>query len=136
MAQKHASSAMTAAANGRWGTICNLARSHRAHELFYSRAPLEVAVRLQTWSRALKALGLRWRSVQPATGSDEPATAGLGRYAGCTDLNDDTAVQTLGILFMEGEGEPAELAKLRRDLTALMRTHSPSKSHQTTEVCG
>jgi hypothetical protein len=107
----------------RWDTISNLARSHREHELFYSRAPLEVAVRMQTWSRALKALGVRWRSLQPATQADEPAAAGLRRYAGCTDLNDETAIQALGILFMEGEGEPAELAKLRRDLAALAEEH-------------
>ena len=109
--------------DGRWETIRNLARSHREHELFYSRAPLEVAVRLQAWSRVLKALGLRWRSLQPGRLMDGPAAEGLRRYAGCTDLNDETAVETLGILFMEGEGEPAELAKLKRDLSGLAEEH-------------
>ena len=109
--------------DGRWAIIRNLARSHREHELFYSRAPLELAVRLQAWSRALKALGLRWRSLHPTTDSDERVASGLRRYAGCTDLNEDTAVETLGILFMEGEGEPAELVKLKRDLLALADEH-------------
>lgn len=107
----------------RWETIGNLARSHREHELFYSRAPLEVAVRLQSWSRVLKALGLRWRSLPPGRPTDGPAVEGLRRYAGCTDLNDEIAVETLGIMFMEGEGEPAELAKLRRDLSGLAAEH-------------
>ena len=40
--------------------ILDLSHYHRAHESFYSRAPLEVAARLQTASRALKGLALRW----------------------------------------------------------------------------
>jgi hypothetical protein len=37
-------------------------------------------------------------------------------YAGADDLNDPAALQLDGVLFMEGEGEPAELSNLIRDL--------------------
>jgi hypothetical protein len=40
----------------------------------------------------------------------------LSPYAGADDLNDPAALQLEGVLFMEGEGEPAELANLIRDL--------------------
>ena len=38
------------------------------------------------------------------------------RFAGCEDLNEPAAIQADGVLFMEGEGEPVELARLKRDL--------------------
>jgi hypothetical protein len=40
----------------------------------------------------------------------------LNPYAGAEDLNDPAALQLEGVLFMEGEGEPAELTHLIRDL--------------------
>lgn len=105
-------------------TILNLSHTHRQHELFYSRAPLDVATRLQTASRALKALALRWQEhhVNEAPAESHKAD-GPGRYTGCEDLNDPIATETLGILFMEGEGEPAELRKLEADLEATADDH-------------
>lgn len=105
-------------------TILNLSRYHREHELFYSHAPLDVASRLQAVSRGLKALALRWQGLEP-TGPHPAAPAGgrSARYAGCEDLNDPVATQTLGILFMEGEGEPAELATLRDELAVTATEH-------------
>ena len=46
--------------------------------------------------------------------STTPAPA----YSGCEDLNDTTAIETSGVLFMEGAGEPAELIRLKEDLRA------------------
>jgi hypothetical protein len=42
--------------------------------------------------------------------------APLSPFAGADDLNDPAALQLDGVLFMEGEGEPAELTHLIRDL--------------------
>ncbi len=93
--------------------VLNLARFHREHEKFYAESPLHDAITLQRDSRALKALAERW---SVATPEGEPAPS---PFAGAPDLNDDRATETLGILFMEGEGEPAEIARLKADLGAL-----------------
>ena len=91
-------------------TMANLAGTHREHEKFYSVAPLEQAVELQRHARTLHALADRWTVMQP---SSQPA---LSPYQGADDLNDPAAVQLDGVLFMEGEGEPAEITKMKRDL--------------------
>jgi hypothetical protein len=46
-----------------------------------------------------------------------PAT--LFQAAGCEDLNDRAGVTTTGILFMEGEAEPVELAQMKQRLAGL-----------------
>lgn len=94
-------------------TVLNLSRYHREHEKFYGRAPLESAIALQRASQTLKTLADRWSGAEPAT-SPVP-----NPYAGCEDLNEPAAIQQDGVLFMEGEGKPAEIRRLERDLTAL-----------------
>lgn len=88
----------------------NLARYHREHEKFYARAPLEEAVALHRTSTALRALAERWSIVNP----DQPEAA--SPFSGAEDLNDERAIELAGILFMEGEGEPAEIARIKREL--------------------
>lgn len=90
----------------------NLSHFHREHEKFYAQEPLEQALVLQRISRVLKALADRWIAVMPEAGDDRV------RYIGCEDLNDRTAVELGGVLFMEGEGEPAEIGRLKRELVA------------------
>lgn len=90
--------------------ILNLSRFHREHEKYYAQAPLEDAVRLQRHARVLQALADRWSRVDPSTDT-APSP-----YAGCEDLNDPAALQLDGVLFMEGEGEPAEITRLEEDL--------------------
>jgi len=92
--------------------VLNLARFHREHEKHYAQVPLEDALALQRVSRTLSALAERWSGVQP--GSPAPG----GPFAGAEDLNDERAIETGGVLFMEGEGEPAEIAGMKRDLAA------------------
>jgi hypothetical protein len=92
--------------------VLNLSQYHREHEKFYAESPLHDAIALQQTSRALKALAERWSTAAPE-GHPSPSP-----FAGAPDLNDDRATETLGILFMEGEGEPAEIAKMKRDLSA------------------
>ena len=93
--------------------IANLAEFHREHEKYYSQAPLRQAVEVQAASRALKALAGRWSAVVPAA---HPAAS---PFAGAEDLNAPGLVAESGVLFMEGEGEPAEIKRLRRDLGTL-----------------
>ena len=83
--------------------IENLSRTHREHELYYSQAPLDDAAALQRISRTLKALAGHWRTATPLQ------VDGANRYAGCDDLNVQAAIEQLGVLFLEGEGEPAEI---------------------------
>jgi hypothetical protein len=90
--------------------IDNLSRFHREHEKFYSQAPLQQAREVQAASRALKALAAHWSEADP---SDHPAPNPM---AGAEDLNPPGLVGESGILFMEGEGEPAEIAQLKREI--------------------
>ncbi|MDC2948879.1 hypothetical protein [Streptomyces heilongjiangensis] len=93
--------------------IDNLATFHREHEKYYAQAPLRQAAELQARSRALKALADRWSDVE--AGERTSAVA----FAGADDLNAPGLVAESGILFMEGEGEPAELGRLRREVGVL-----------------
>lgn len=90
--------------------IENLGRFHREHEKFYSQAPLQQAREIQASSRALKALAAQWSEAEP---SEHPAP---NPYAGAEDLNPPGLAGESGILFLEGEGEPAEIAQLKRDI--------------------
>jgi hypothetical protein len=93
--------------------ILNLAHAHKEHERFYSSAPLETALRLQRHARTLQALGDRW------TKATSPTRAALSPYEGADDLNSEAAIALDGVLFLEGEGRPAEItamiAELRSD---------------------
>ena len=93
--------------------VKNLSRYHREHEKYYSEAPLADALSLQRTARTLIALAERWTSAEPAA---EPAPS---PYAGTPDLNDDRAIETSGVLFMEGEGEPAEISRIKAELETI-----------------
>ena len=93
--------------------LLNLARYHREHEKYYAIAPLRDAEVIPRASRTLKALADRWSRAE-ALLSDQARPA----FSGCEDLNDTTAIETSGVLFMEGAGEPAELIRLKQDLRA------------------
>jgi hypothetical protein len=90
----------------------NLSRYHREHEKYYSEAPLADAVELQRTSLALLALAERWSQVEAGERS------AASPFAGAEDLNDERAIELAGVLFMEGEGEPAEIARIKHDLRA------------------
>ncbi|SDO69666.1 hypothetical protein SAMN04515671_1733 [Nakamurella panacisegetis] len=89
----------------------NLAHFHREHEKFYAIEPLRRAEAVLRASRTLKALADRWSRTDL-----RPAAGGGPAYTGCEDLNDPTAIETSGVLFMEGTTEPAELTQLKHDL--------------------
>src|SRR3954465_14971803 len=91
-------------------TVENLAEFHREHEKFYAAAPREQAIELQRHARTLHALGDRWSRPMP------PHSPSRNPYEGAEDLNDRTAVQLDGVLFLEGQGVPPELQRIEREL--------------------
>jgi hypothetical protein len=90
--------------------MVNLSAFHREHEKFYATEPREQAVRLQRHVRTLLALADRWSTAEAAR------VTPFSPFEGATDLNEPSALQLDGVLFMEGEGEPPEIAHLIRDL--------------------
>ncbi|MGZ4567625.1 MAG: hypothetical protein ACXVYC_08045 [Blastococcus sp.] len=92
--------------------VLNLSRFHKEHERFYSTAPLETAVRLQRHARSLQALADRWVTAEPV------ARPALSPYEGAEDLNSEAAVALDGVLFLEGEGRPAEITAMIDELRA------------------
>jgi heme oxygenase len=103
----------TASGDGLLAVATNLSRYHREHEKYYSEAPLADAIALQRTGRTLIALAERWTAAEPATA---PAAS---PFAGAPDLNDDRAIETGGVLFMEGAGEPAEITRIKSDLQSM-----------------
>ena len=73
----------------------NLSQYHREHEKYYFEAPLTDAIAPQRTARTLIALAERWTSAEPA------AAPAASPFAGAPDLNDDRAIETSGVLFME-----------------------------------
>jgi len=92
--------------------ILNLSKYHREHEKFYAQRPLEQAVTFQKSSRVLKTLADRWKNISIQKNK------ALNPYMGCEDLNETSIIQENGVLFMEGEGEPPEISRLKRDISS------------------
>jgi hypothetical protein len=99
--------------DGLLALVRNLSHYHREHEKYYSEAPLSDALSLQRTARTLLALAERWTCAEPAA---KPVPS---PYAGAPDLNDDRAIETSGVLFTEGEGEPAEIGRIKSELEAI-----------------
>jgi hypothetical protein len=56
-------------------------------------------------------------------GDREPCHApGPEPVAGATDRNDERAIEGAGVLFMEGQGEPAEIARIKAELRTTAET--------------
>jgi hypothetical protein len=68
---------------------------------------------LQRHARTLQALADVWSTADPARRQV------LSPYEAAEDLNAPDAIQLGGVLFLEGEGRPAEITKLIRDLRTL-----------------
>ena len=104
---------MASPANPLLTAVLNLSKFHREHEKYYSSSPREQAVGLQRHARTLQALADRWSTVEPTY----PQV--VSPYEAAEDLNAPDAIQLGGVLFLEGEGQPAEITKLIRDLRIL-----------------
>jgi len=107
--------------DGLLAIAANLSRYHREHEKYYSEAPLADAISLQRAARSLMALAERWSTAEPAA---EPAPS---PFAGATDLNDERAIESSGVLFMEG-GEPAEISRIKSELLSVAASGEQSGS--------
>ena len=99
----------------------NIAAYHREHERYYTVHTLEHAADLAREANKLKVLVDVWLAHSPPashasrTDFSDPAL----RAVGCTDLNALPAIASIGILFMEGQGEPAEIGALKAKLASL-----------------
>jgi hypothetical protein len=98
--------------------ILNLSRFHREHEKFYAQNPLEQASRLHFISRALTTLADRWSHVKAGR------AAKGNPYMGCEDLNEPSAIAYVGVLFMEGEGEPQEITRMKNDIRVVAEDYA------------
>jgi hypothetical protein len=96
-----------------------VARWHREHERFHSMNALQNAADLRRSSNALKVLARRWLDGHDAEPASFPVADPLFRAAGCEELNDPGSVATTGVLFMEGESEPAELTQMKLELAGM-----------------
>ena len=108
-------------ASQRWVAILNQSKYHHEHEKFHAKAPLKQAAELQEASLVLKTLADRWSRVE----AEQPAQQGYP-YMGSEDLNEAATIQHTGVLFMEGEEEPAEIAALKRDLQTMATSFEQS----------
>lgn len=112
----------SAADDGLLTVAGNLSQYHREHEKYYSEAPLTDAISLRRAARTLIALAERWTSAQPTA---EPVPS---PFAGTPDLNDDRAIETSGVLFLEGGGEPAEITRIKSELETMAASSEQSGS--------
>jgi hypothetical protein len=96
--------------DGLLAVVGNLSKYHREHEKYYSEAPLADAISLQRSARTMIALAERWTTAKPLE------TLIPSPFAGAADLNDNRAIETSGVLFMEGEAEPAEITRIKSEL--------------------
>lgn len=108
--------------------MLNMTAFHREHEKFYSSSPPEQAFALQRHSRTLHALADRWMVTDAST------RAVLSPYEGADDLNAGAALQLDGVLFMEGEGEPSEIGRIKRDLRSCADDSSAAGDWLTTAM--
>jgi hypothetical protein len=99
--------------------LLRIARYHREHERYYAIEGFEQAAALRRDASALRALADRWIATDAAGDASERYADPQLQAAGCEDLNDPAALATTGVLFMEGESEPAEIAALKRKLAGL-----------------
>ena len=96
----------------------NIATYHR--ERYYTVHKYEHAAELAREANKLKVVADTWLAsgkpapLYPETDFDQPAF----RPAGCDDLNSLSAIASIGILFMEGQGEPTEIRMLKAKLGA------------------
>jgi hypothetical protein len=98
----------------------NIATYHREHERYYTVHRYESAADLAREANKLKVVADCWLASDkpapyyPDTDFNQPAF----RPAGCDDLNALPAIASIGILFMEGQGEPSEIRALKGKLVA------------------
>jgi hypothetical protein len=102
-------------------TLDNIATYHREHERYYTVYKYERAAELAREANKLKVVADVWLAGGAASPGDSATDFShpAFRAAGCADLNPLSAIASIGILFMEGQAEPAEIRALKAKLAAL-----------------
>ncbi len=100
--------------------LMHISHFHRQHARFHAQHKYEHALEIAREAHKVKALADLWLAgggPQPVAGVDyaDPRY----RAAPCTDLNVPAAIPYIGFLFLEGAGEPPEIALLKARLDAL-----------------
>jgi hypothetical protein len=99
----------------------NIATYHREHERYYTMNQLEVAAGLARDANRLKIVADAWLRADHHRAPEGGADYADPRFqaAGCPDLNALSAIAAIGVLFMEGEREPAEIRALKGKLMGM-----------------
>jgi hypothetical protein len=99
----------------------NIATYHREHERYYTVHQYERAADLAREANKLKVVADVWLAMDKPVPHDTETDFGdpAFRPVGCDDLNPLSAIASIGILFMEGVGEPTEIRMLKAKLAAL-----------------
>lgn len=96
--------------------LANIAAYHREHERFYTQNQLALAADLSREANRLKVVADVWLRPGPAPAATVDFADPRYQAAGCDDLNALSAIAGIGILFMEGQAEPAEIRGLKAKL--------------------
>jgi len=100
--------------------LYNIASVHREHERFYTMTQMATAAELSREANKLKVVADVWLEDQvPAPTGAVDWSDPRYQAAGCLDLNPVRAIAGIGILFMEGEGEPSEIRTLKLRLRGM-----------------
>jgi hypothetical protein len=115
-----AGASQAAESTASWTVLHDIATFHRAHERYYTQHLSEAASDLYREANRLRIIADVWLAAdeQPPRPDVDFGDARY-RVAGCHDLNALAAIPAIGILFMEGEGEPSEIRALKGKLRAV-----------------
>jgi len=97
-----------------FGTLRNISAYHREHARFHAHYWMERGAELAHEASKIKLIGDHWLAgggAKPDAGIDY--TDIRFRAAPCTDLNVFQAIHDIGILFLEGAGEPPEIGIIK-----------------------
>jgi hypothetical protein len=97
----------------------NIAIYHREHERYYSWRGMLDAADIHGEANRLKTIGSLWTDEAPVAVPEADFSDPRMQAVGCVDLNALRAIAGIGILFMEGENEPAEIAGIKEKLRAM-----------------
>jgi hypothetical protein len=97
----------------------NIAIYHREHERYYSWRSMLDAADICREANRLKTIGSLWIDEAPVAPPESDFSDPRMQAAGCVDLNALRAIAGIGILFMEGEKEPAEITGIKEKLRAM-----------------
>lgn len=110
---------MTAGARPAPEVLRNIATYHREHERFYTFYEMKEALDICGESNRLKTVATVWIDEAPLAALSGDFADPRFQAVGCVDLNALRAIAGIGVLFMEGEQEPAEIRRIKANLAYL-----------------